>query len=282
MTSFQGPIRDRRCRRRPSTTARRRWAASIAVLTGAAIVASGCGPRTSRPAAASSAAGPASVSSPVVDPGDGGRYEPDIDPARFVERVDNPYMPLAPGSRWVYEGESDGEPERVEVVVTPDRRQIMGISAVVVRDTVTVGGEVVEDTYDWFAQDRDGNVWYLGEDVKDFEDGKLVSTAGSFEAGVDGAKAGIVMPAAAAVGDTYRQEFYPGEAEDMAEVLEVGATARVRFGTFDDVRVTEEWTPLEPETVEQKSFAPGVGLIRSVVTAGGEGGIELVEFQPGP
>ncbi|MGQ0617290.1 MAG: hypothetical protein ACT4PW_09915 [Acidimicrobiia bacterium] len=280
MTSLQGRTQERPSHRPPSTTASRRWLAMVAALAVLATVSAGCGNGTSRPVASSSSAA-ASASPPVVDPGDGGRYEPDIDPADFVDRIDNPYMPLAPGSRWVYEGESDGEPERVEVFVTPQRRQIMGISAVVVRDTVTIGGEIVEDTYDWFAQDRDGNVWYLGEDVKDFEDGKLVSTAGSFEAGVDGAQAGIVMPATAAVGDAYRQEFYPGEAEDMAEVLQVGASATVRFGTFGDVRVTEEWTPLEPETVEQKSFAPGVGLIRSVVTAGGEGGIELVDYQTG-
>ena len=165
-------------------------------------------------------------SSPVVDPGDGGSYHPEIKPEDFVAAIDHPYLPLRPARPWVYEGDGDeGEPERVEVVVTSERREVMGVSTVVVRDTVTIDGELVEDTFDWFAQDRDGNVWYFGEDVKDYEDGKLVSTAGSWEAGVDGALPGIVMPAEPAVGDAYRQEYLAGEAEDMAEVLATDETA---------------------------------------------------------
>ena len=155
---------------------------------------------------------------PVIDPGDDGNYTVDIDPDDFVEVIDNPYLPLQPGTRWVYEGVEDGETERVEVEVTTDRRDVMGISAVVVRDTVYEDGELIEDTYDWFAQDVDGNVWYLGEDSREFEDGELVSTEGSWEAGVDGALPGIVMLADPEVGDAYRQEFYEDEAEDMAEV----------------------------------------------------------------
>ena len=104
-----------------------------------------------------------------------------------MEGIDNPYLPFAPGTRWVYEGESDGEHERTEVVVTDQTREIGGITATVVRDTVRVGGEIAEDTYDWFAQDRDGNVWYLGEDSHEYEDGKATSAAGSWEHGVDGA-----------------------------------------------------------------------------------------------
>lgn len=136
------------------------------------------------------------TSAAVVDPGDGGLYAPAVDPARFVGVIDNPYLPLTTGSRWVYEGESDGEVERIEVTVLDDRRPVMGIDAVMVRDVVSVAGEIVEDTLDWFAQDIDGNVWYLGEEVQDFEGGRLVGTAGSWEAGVDGALPGIVMPAA--------------------------------------------------------------------------------------
>ena len=117
---------------------------------------------------------------------------PSIDPANFVDVVDNLYFPLSPGSRWVYEGESDGVAERIEVEVLDERRDIMGISAVVVRDTVYVDGELAEDTYDWYAQDTDGNVWYLGEATQEFDDGE-VSDAGSWEYGVDGALPGIVM-----------------------------------------------------------------------------------------
>jgi hypothetical protein len=218
---------------------------------------------------------------PVIDPGDGGNYHPDIDPTAFVDVIDNPYLPYAPGGSWTYEGTEDGETERVEVSVTPERKEIMGISATVVRDTVSVDGEVVEDTYDWFAQDRDGNVWYLGEDSTEFEDGKAVSKEGSWEAGVDGALPGIVMQAHPEVGQAYRQEYYVGEAEDVAEVLRLDATESVPFGDFDQLVVIEEWNPLEPEVVEEKYFAPGVGLVLEVKTRGGEGRVELLDHTPG-
>lgn len=220
-------------------------------------------------------------SEPVVDPGDRGEYDPEIDPAAFTDVIDNPYLPLSAGARWVYEGESDGETERVEVLVTPERREVMGVKTVVVRDTVSVGGEVVEDTYDWFAQDRDGNVWYFGEESRDYENGEIVSTGGSWEAGVDGASPGIVMPADPAVGDVFRQEYYPGEAEDMFEVVRVDARSVVPIGTFDSVVETEDWTPLEPELVEHKYYAPSVGLVAEETTAGGKGRLVLVEFSPG-
>ena len=216
----------------------------------------------------------------MIDPGDGGSYAPSIDPAEFVDVVDNPYFPLSPGSRWVYEGESDGVAERIEVEVLDERRDIMGISAVVVHDTAYVDDEIVEDTYDWYAQDRDGNVWYLGEATQAFDDGD-VSDAGSWEYGVDGALPGIVMPANPTVGDAYRQEYYPGEAEDMGEVIEVGATVTIGLGEYTDVVVTQDWTPLEPDVIENKSYAPGVGVIYETDVAGGDEFVELVEFTPG-
>ena len=140
---------------------------------------------------------------------------------------------------------------------------------------------MVEDTYDWFAQDADGNVWYLGEDTREFEDGVAVNAEGAWEAGIDGALPGIVMPAEPAVGDAFRQEYYAGEAEDMGEVLEVGVARSIAFGDFDDVVVMEQWTPLEPEVVEEKWFARDVGMIFEAKTAGGDGSAELVEFTPG-
>ena len=237
--------------------------------------------------AATDTASTATTSEPVeaaavIDPGDDGVYDPTIDPADFVAAIDNPYLPLAPGSRWVYEGTVDGEVEHVEVVVTDERREVMGISAVVVRDTVTLDGEIHEDTYDWFAQDRAGNVWYLGEASTEYEDGAPSSTEGSWEAGVDGALPGIVMPAAPEVGDAYRQEFDRGEAEDLAEVVRLAATETVPFGTFDDLLVTREWNPLDPDPVEEKYYAPGIGMVLEVVIRGGEGRVELVEFVPAP
>jgi len=219
----------------------------------------------------------AAVADPVVDPGDGGTYAPELDPSEFVEVIDNPYLPYIPGTRWVYEGDDDGQTERVEVEVLHETREIEGITATVVHDTVYVDGELAEDTYDWFAQDVDGAVWYLGEDTHEYEDGVAVNAEGAWEYGRDGAQPGIVMPAHPQAGDAYRQELYAGEAEDMAEVLEVGVTAEIALGSYDDVVVTEDWTPLEPEVVERKTYARGVGLIREIKATGATGTIELIE-----
>lgn len=213
---------------------------------------------------------------PVVDPGDGGAYEPTIDPAKFVTTIDNPYLPFLPGASWTYDGTSEDKPEKIEVTVLRDAKTVMGVPVVVVRDTVSIDGELVEDTYDWFAQDTDGNVWYFGEDVKDYENGEVVSTAGSWEGGVDGAIPGIVMPADPTVGKAFRQEFYKGEAEDMFEVLATDETTKAGDQGYDQVVKTEDWSPLEAEVVEHKYYAPGVGKV-----AGGKGHVELVSFTPG-
>jgi hypothetical protein len=245
---------------------------------GATIVAA-CGSDNPPPAAT-----PASTSTtapPFIDVGDGGHYRPTIDPAGFASEIDNPYMPLAPGSRWRYEGTADGARQTTEITVLDGRKRILGIDAIVVRDVVKENGQLIEDTYDWFAQDRDGNVWYFGETVKDYEDGVVVSTAGSWQAGVDGARPGIVMPASPEVGAAYRQEFYPGEAEDMMQVTATGRTLRVPAGAYSDVVVTNDWTPLEPDVVEEKFYAPGVGRILERKTTGGRERSALVEYQPG-
>jgi hypothetical protein len=181
----------------------------------------------------------------------------------------------------VYEGESDGETERIEVVVTDERRDVQGISATVVRDTVHVGGELVEDTCDWFAQDTEGNVWYLGEDSTAYEPDGTTSKEGSWEYGVDGALPGIVMPAAPSEGDSYRQEYYPGEAEDLGEVIRVGETKTIGIGEYTDVIVTEDWNPLDPETIENKYYAPSVGKIYSEHVRGAPETVELVKFTGG-
>jgi hypothetical protein len=240
-----------------------------------------CGDDDSSTTTAGGSESSTTTEAPEIDPGDGGNYRPEIDPANFVDVIDNPYLPYPTGASWTYEGTEDGETERVEVTVTPERKEIMGISATVVRDTVTVDGEVVEDTYDWFAQDSDGNVWYLGEDSTEFENGEAVSTSGSWEAGVDGALPGIVMQAHPEVGQAYRQEYYVGEAEDLAEVRRLDATESVPFGDFDRLVVIEEWNPLEPEVVEEKYFAPEVGMVLEVKTRGGEGRVELLDHTLG-
>jgi hypothetical protein len=204
-------------------------------------------------------------------------------PADFVRSIDNPYWPMAPGSRWVYsETDAEGNEQRVEVTVTHETKTIVGIEATVVHDVVSENGQVVEDTYDWYAQDTAGNIWYLGEDTKEYENGQVKSTAGSWEAGVDGAQAGILVPAAPTPGLAYRQEYYAGEAEDAAEVVSVDETADVPYGSFTSVLMTEDSTPLDPQLVEHKYYARGVGPVLAVTVSGGSGREELVTFEPAP
>lgn len=200
---------------------------------------------------------------PVIDPGDGGDYTVTIDPERFTSVVDNPYLPKLPGTIWEYvELTGDGDYELITIEVLDEHRVVMGVDTIVVHDVVTdAEGELIEDTYDWFAQDVDGNVWYFGEDTTAYHDG-VASTEGAWEAGVDGALPGIVMPGTPAVtGSGYRQEFRAGEAEDMGEVIGVDGTYSVPAGGYDDIVRTRDWTPLEPGVVEEKAYARGVGWI---------------------
>ena len=213
------------------------------------------------------------------DGGGGVEYSPDIKAADFVAVISNRYLPFKQGASWTYEGETDEGVERIEVRVLPDTRNVMGVVATAVRDTVTLNGELVEDTLDWYAQDKDGNVWYLGEAVKNYENGQVVDTQGSWEAGIDGALPGIVMWAEPQPGDPYRQEYYKGKAEDMAQVLKRGLKVSTEAGAFKDMLLTKEWTPLEPEVLEQKYYAPGVGLVREETVRGGSGTIDLVLYQ---
>jgi hypothetical protein len=182
-------------------------------------------------------------------------YAPHINPAEFTTTIDNEYFPMKPGTTFVYEGGA----ERDEMTVTHDTKKVMGVECVVVDDRAWEGGKLIEQTYDWFAQDKKGTVWYFGEDTKEYENGKVVSTKGSWEAGVDGAKPGIIMQADPKVGQSYRQEYYEGEAEDMARVLSSNASVTVPYGSFDKVIETKEWTPLEPGFYEKKYYARGVG-----------------------
>ncbi len=215
---------------------------------------------------------------PVIDVGDE-PYNPVINPADFVAQIDNQYLPMTPGTTFVYDGESEDGKERIEVEVTHETKEILGVTCIVVRDRVWVDDELAEDTFDWFAQDEDGNVWYFGEDSKEYEGGKLVSTGGSWEAGVDGAKPGIIMKGDPQVGDAYRQEYYEDEAEDMAEVLSLNESVSVPYGSFENCLKTQEWTPLEPDVVENKYYAPGVGVVLEVAVEGESERVELVEVK---
>ena len=202
-----------------------------------------------------------------------------LDPADFVATINHPYWPMTPGNQWIYhETDADGTELRVEVIVTDETKQILGISATVVHDTVSRDGELVEDTLDWYAQDTAGNLWYLGEDTKEYENGEVVSTSGSWEAGVDGAQPGIILPAHPEVGMAYRQEYYAGEAEDAAEVLSLSEHVEVPAGTFDDCLQTSDFTPLDPDVIEEKYYAQGVGLVLVVQVSGGTSREELVSY----
>jgi hypothetical protein len=198
----------------------------------------------------------------------------EIDPSRFSAAIDHPYWPMPPGTVWVYR---EGD-QRIEVTVTERTRTVMGVETRVVHDLVTEDGVPVEDTFDWYAQDDDGNLWYFGEDTTEFEDGEPAGHAGAWEAGVDGALPGILLPAEPEVGMTYRQEYDAGEAEDRAEVLSLDEDVNVPFGDFSGALETEDTTPLEPDVVEHKYYARDVGPVLAM-TVGGEGEREeLVGF----
>jgi hypothetical protein len=161
--------------------------------------------------------------------------------------------------------------------VTDRTKDILGVTTTVVRDVVRVEGELKEFTYDWYAQDRDGNVWDFGEDTAEYENGKVVGKHDSWEAGIDGAQPGIIMNASPQVTDSYRQEYFKGEAEDMFWVTATGGSITVPYGRFDDVVHILEWSPIEPKIVVEKSYAPGVGLLAERALSGRKEVVELLD-----
>lgn len=208
-------------------------------------------------------------------------YAPDINPANFVTGVNNRFLPFPPGKTYTYRSATARDTEIVNVHVTSDTKTIMGVTCMVVLDTVVLNGELTEKTYDWYAQDKDSNVWYFGEDAKEYEDGRVVSTAGSWEAGKNGAQPGIAMKGAPVVGDSYRQEYSKGVAEDMAKILSLTDSASVPYGSYHNVLKTRDYSPLEPAAVEEKYYAPGVGLVLNTTVQGGSERLELIGIAPG-
>lgn len=201
--------------------------------------------------------------------------------------IDNIYMPLIPGTTFYYEAETADGLETNTVEVTHDTKVILGITTVVVRDKAFLDGVLIEDTFDWFAQDVDDNVWYFGEATKTLDsDGNVLSTEGSWEAGADVAgtgdvaKAGIVMLANPKQGLSYMQEFYKDVAEDMASVLRLNAKVSIELGDFDNCLKTKEWSPLERGSIENKYYYPGVGLVYVEELKGKTVKVELVDITP--
>jgi hypothetical protein len=248
-------------------------AALLAALVIALAVATGGGPGSAR----------AEVTAGCKVPR--GSEQVRLNPSDFTTHIDNPWWPMRVGSRWIYrETDPTGANQRVVVTVTRRTKKIAnGIAARVVHDVVTEDGEFVEVTDDWYAQDRCGNIWYLGEATKEYENGKVVSTEGSFEAGVDGAQAGVIMPAKPRVGLSYRQEHYAGHAEDRAAVVSLGEQAEVPFGHFKKGKVlmTRDLNPLEPKILEFKFYARGIGPVLAVGVSGGSDREELLRYRRG-
>ncbi len=253
---------------------RGRIAALGAILAALALIG-GCGSSDAGTTAAPEES--ASLLAPVS-----GTYAPAIDPAAFVTAIDNPYFPLRPGTVTRATGVAEnGKTPQVDVsTVTNRTKRILGVDCVVVRDVVASRGAPFERTFDWYAQDRAGNVWYFGEDSSDFRNGRWVPSGGSFEAGVHGAQPGIIMPAHPKPGDAYRQEYYPGHALDQAKVLG-DAPASVPYGSFKHTLTTVETTALEPGVREQKHYVRGVGEVASEDVAGSKEAFQLVSVSGG-
>ena len=208
-------------------------------------------------------------------------YEPRINPADFTTNITNRYLTFTPGMNFTYEGETEDGTERIVVLVLNETRTVAGVTTLIVWDRVWLDGDLTEDTKDWYAQDKEGNVWYFGEDSKEIVGGAVASTAGSWESGVDGAKPGIVMEADPKVGDSYRQEYYEGEAEDMADVIALGVSVTVPYGTFQNCLKTRDWTPLEPGADEYKYYCLEIGgvVLEQVIEDGEK--VELINVSSG-
>jgi hypothetical protein len=193
-------------------------------------------------------------------------YNPTIDPAKFTNTITNRYFVVKPGTTRILKGLKDGTPQTHTTHVTRTTRTIIGVRCLVIKDVVTNPAGVAEIAYDWYAQDDTGNVWYFGESTSDYSKGVVTSTKGSWEAGVDGAKPGIVMPAKPKVGPAFYQEFRPGVAEDKGRVLSVDETVRIPSGTYRHAVVIRDTNPLDPTLVQHKWYAPGIGLVKSIRT----------------
>ena len=238
------------------------------------VIASGCGSSGTSSSTTSASATSAPQLAPIH-----GKYSPTIDPSNFVTTIDNKYWPLIPGTAFHYKGVKEGVRQTDVEIVTNQKKQILGIPCTVVRDTVYQGGKAVERTFDWYAQDKAGNVWYMGEDALERKNGRMAKASDSWVSGVNGGKPGIIMPGNPQPGDAYRQEYYPpGQALDEAHVLKLDGSWTVPYGgKHTGLLVTSEYSPLEPQT-EQKYYQPGLGEVEERVVKGHHEEFHLVDI----
>lgn len=198
----------------------------------------------------------------------------------FVPTIDNPWFPLKPGAEWISKGVKDGKPTVDHYIVTGQTKQILGVTCSVIKDSLTVKGKVVEGTWDWYAQDAQGNVWYFGEDTKEYNmTGKVISTAGTWQAGVNGAEPGIFMPADPQIGQGGHQEYLKGQAEDQFKVISLTASVTVPAGSFTNCLETQETTALEPGVVDHKYYVKGIGQVSEATIKGPKETSLLVSYK---
>lgn len=196
-------------------------------------------------------------------------YEPHLNPKSFSLDIDNPYFPLPVGRTWVYRGMKDGKPQVDRVTVTPRTKVVAeGIRARVVSDVATHRGKLLEKTFDYYAQDSRGNVWYVGEDTTEYLPNGRKDTSGSWQAGVNDGEPGIIMLSDPRIPDAYRQEYLKGEAEDTAWIVNRGGSLSVPFGSVHDVLTSLEFARIEPGVVDRKIYAPGVGIVAEKALTG--------------
>ena len=205
-------------------------------------------------------------------------YNPHIDPANFVKKINNPLFPLKPGTQYELRSKTGDGVGYETLTVTHDTKKIAGVTTTVIKDVSTLDGKLEEKTTDWYAQDKQGNVWYFGENTATYKkNGQVESTAGTWKTGVDGAKPGIIMNANPQVTDSYRQEYYKGQAEDMYWVIAKNQTIKVPHGTYHNALLTMEWTPLEPKLTSEKYYVPGIGIVAERNLSGELENVELLK-----
>jgi hypothetical protein len=246
-------------------------------------LATACGGGSEAATQTVTVAGTTVETAPAADLPVGGEPFNDPDPSEFTTEIDNQWWPMKPGSRWVFR-ETDAEGSVSKVVVTVlDKTKLIanGVEARVVHDQVTEDGQIKEDTFDWYAQDADGNLWYFGEDTTEYENGKPKTKEGSWEAGKDGALAGIIIPADPQVGMTYREEYYKDHAEDGASIIGTDGLAVVPYGRFEHCVQTRNFSGIEPDVIEEKLYARGVGVVLEITVSGGADRSELLSCAEG-